>query len=92
MAIRNPNGGWGEGVDAAHRGGDGAVNTSVPTFVYGILVSLFVFYNVFPVNMFLQYKRIGPWRDYPYGERGYVMLSLTAKSLLAWQVFAGMLR
>ena len=42
--------------------------------------------------MFLQYKRIGPWRDYLYGERGYIMLSLTAKSALAWQVFAGTLR
>jgi len=72
--------------------GGAAVNTSVPTFVYGILVSLFVFYNVFPVNMFLQYKRIGPWRDYLFGERGYIMLSLTAKSLLAWQVFSGTLR
>ncbi|MCJ7491262.1 MAG: hypothetical protein MUP15_03785, partial [Dehalococcoidia bacterium] len=57
-----------------------------------ILVSLFVFYNIFPLNMFLQYKRIGPWRDYLFGERGYIMLSLTAKSLLAWQVFAGTLR
>lgn len=42
--------------------------------------------------MFLQYKRVGPWRDYLYGERGYIMLSLTAKSALAWQVFAGTLR
>ena len=72
--------------------GGAAVNTSVPTFVYGILVSLFLFFNVFPVNMFLQYRRIGPWRDYLFGERGYIMLSLTAKSLLAWQVFAGTLR
>ena len=39
--------------------------------------------------MVLQYKKIGPWKDYLYGERAYIILSLVAKSLLAWQVFAG---
>jgi hypothetical protein len=71
----------------------GAVLTSdagnVPGFVYGIIASLFVFFNVFAVNMFLQYKRVGPWRDYLFGERGYILLSLFAKSALAWQVFWG---
>jgi hypothetical protein len=72
--------------------GGAAVNTSVPTFVYGIIISLFVFYNVFPINMFLQYKRVGKWRDYLFGERVYILLSLFAKSALAWQVFGGTLR
>lgn len=62
-----------------------------PTFVYGIFFSLFVFFNVFALNMVLQYKKVGPWRDYLFGETAYVFLSLTAKSLLAWQVFAGTL-
>ena len=65
---------------------------SPPGFVYGIFASLFVFFNVFAVNMLLQYRRVGPWRDYLYGERAYMLLSLTAKSLLAWQVFAGTLQ
>jgi hypothetical protein len=64
----------------------------VPTFVYGIYASLFVWFNLFAVNMWLQYRRIGPWRDYLFGERAYIFLSLTAKSALAWQVFAGTLR
>jgi hypothetical protein len=34
---------------------------------------------------------VGRWRDYVYGEFAYVTLSLVAKSLLAWQVFAGAL-
>jgi len=42
--------------------------------------------------MILQYKKIGKWRDYLYGERMYIVLSLIAKSALAWQVFAGTLR
>jgi len=62
-----------------------------PAFVYGIFFSLFVFFNVFAVNMVLQYKQVGKWRDYLYGETAYIFLSLTAKSLLAWQVFAGTL-
>lgn len=62
-----------------------------PGFVYGIFVSLFVFFNCFGLNMWLQYKRIGPWRDYIFGESAYVLLSLTAKSALAWQVFASTL-
>jgi len=62
-----------------------------PAFVYGIFFSLFIFFNVFAVNMVLQYKQVGKWRDYLYGETAYVFLSLVAKSLLAWQVFAGTL-
>ena len=63
------------------------LSASPPGFVYGIIVSLFVFFNCFAVNMILQYKQIGPWRDYLYGEKVYILLSLTAKALLAWQVF-----
>ena len=67
---------WAPGLDA-----------SPPGFVYGIIISLFVFFNCFAVNMVLQYKRVGPWRDYLFGEKAYIILSLTAKALLAWQVF-----
>lgn len=63
-----------------------------PTFVYWIFASIFTFFSCFAVNMFLQYKKIGPWKNYLYGERAYIILSLVAKSLLAWQVFAGTLR
>jgi hypothetical protein len=65
---------------------------SVPTFVYFILPTLFVFFFSFALNMVLQYRKIGPWQDYLFGERVYVLLSLVAKSALAWQVFAGTLR
>ena len=64
----------------------------VPTFVYVILPTLFVFFFSFALNMVLQYKKAGPWRDYLFGERAYVLLSLIAKSALAWQVFGGTLR
>jgi hypothetical protein len=64
----------------------------VPGFVYVILPTLFVFFFSFAVNMVLQYKKVGPWRNYIFGERVYILLSLIAKSALAWQVFAGTLR
>jgi len=67
-------------------------NASVPTFIYYILASLAFFFLLFPLNMFLQYKKVGRWKDYLYGEYVYVILSIVAKTALAWQVFAGTLR
>lgn len=61
----------------------------VPWFVWAIVGTYFVAFNTFPINMILQYKRIGKWRDYLYGERVYIILSLAAKSLLAWLVLFG---
>jgi hypothetical protein len=65
--------------------------SDVPGFVYGIYVSLFVLFNCFAVNQWLQYRARGRWADYVHGERVYIWLSLVAKSLLAWQVFANVL-
>jgi hypothetical protein len=65
---------------------------AVPKFVYAIFWSLLVFFNIFAINMVLQYKKIGKWQDYIYGEYAYITLSLVAKALLAWQVWGGTLR
>ena len=62
-----------------------------PIFVYVIFVSLFLFFNSFALNMVLQYRQTWRWQNYLYGEYVYIALSLTAKSLLAWQIFAGTL-
>lgn len=62
-----------------------------PAFVYAIIPTIFVFFNIFAVNMVLQYKKVGRWADYLYGERVYIVLSLVAKTALAWQIFAGTL-
>ena len=75
---------------AGHYSQSGA--NSVPTFVYFIFGSLFAAFSIFALNMYLQYKKIGSWKDYLYGEKMYMILSLVAKSLLAWQVFAGTLQ
>lgn len=75
---------------AAYLWGPGSSDLT-PSFVYWIFVSMFVFFNSFAVNQVLQYKQVGKWKDYLFGEATYVFLSLTAKSLLAWLVFANVL-
>jgi hypothetical protein len=62
-----------------------------PGFVYAIIPTIFVFFNIFAVNMYLQYKKVGRWKDYLFGERVYIILSLAAKTALAWMIFAGTL-
>lgn len=61
----------------------------VPWFVWAIVGTYFVAFNTFPINMILQYKRVGKWNSYLYGERVYIILSLVAKSFLAWLVLFG---
>ena len=63
----------------------------IPTFVIVIFVSLFISFNVFAINMILQYRKVGKWSDYLHGERAYMLFSLIAKTILAWQVFSGTL-
>lgn len=65
--------------------------SEMPNFVYGVFVSIFVFFNLFAVNQWLQYRACGRWNDYLYGEKIYVVLSLVAKSALAWQMFGNTL-
>jgi hypothetical protein len=69
----------------------GPAEASTPGFVYGIVISLFILFNCFAIVQWKQYKAQGKWADYIYGERRYIALSFIAKSLLAWQVFAGSL-
>lgn len=61
----------------------------VPWFVWAIIISYFIAFNTFPINMILQYLKVGKWKDYLYGERVYIILSLAAKSILAWLVLFG---
>ena len=69
----------------------GTSDAKPPAFVYAIIPTIFVFFNIFAINMYLQYKKIGKWKNYLYGERAYIILSLVAKTVLAWQIFAGTL-
>jgi hypothetical protein len=66
-----------------------STGASPPAFVYSILFIYFIVFNIFALNMILQYKGVGRWKDYLYGERVYIILSLIAKTILAWLVFIG---
>lgn len=64
----------------------------IPWFVWAIAGSYFVLFWTFPINMILQYSKVGKFKDYRFGERGYIILSLIAKTLLAWLVFSGVMQ
>ena len=66
-------------------------DASAPAFVYGIIVTIFLLFNSFAWVQYKQYKAQGKWSNYLHGERIYIVLSLVAKSLLAWQIFANTL-
>lgn len=65
---------------------------SIPVYArFGFLLT-FLFFNSFAINMWLQYKKIGKWSEYVYGERAYIVLSLVSKSALGWIIVLGTLR
>jgi hypothetical protein len=64
---------------------------SIPVYArFGFLLT-FLFFNSFAINMWLQYKKIGKWKDYAYGEKSYIVLSLVSKSALGWIIVLGTL-
>ena len=65
--------------------------SGVPGFVFAIFISLFILFNCFAINQLLQYRNRGRFKNYRFGEYAFIILSLIAKSLLAWQVFSGAL-
>jgi hypothetical protein len=73
-------------IGVSQDNGDG-----VPGFVIAIFITLFLLFNTFAINMWLQYRGRGRWADPVFAERVYLILSLVAKSLLAWQVYFGAL-
>ena len=69
-----------------------ASDNSVPKFVYLIFIIYLILFMSFAVNMVLQYKGVGRWKDYLYGERIYIITSFVAKTFLVWLVFAGLFK
>lgn len=69
----------------------GPAGATAPGFVYGIVLSLFLFFNCFALVQYKQYRAKGKWANYLRGEKAYIILSLTAKSALAWQIFSATL-
>jgi hypothetical protein len=67
------------------------ISDSIPAYAqFGFLLT-FLFFNTFAINMWLQYKKVGKWKLYEFGEKTYIVLSLVSKSVLAWVVVLGTL-
>lgn len=73
-------------------GASAEVTEQTPWFVWAIVGTYFVAFNSFPINMIRQYLAKGKWSNYLYGERSYIVLSLVAKTVLAWLVLVGALQ
>ena len=67
----------------------GNISDAVPAYAQIGFLATFIFFNTFAINMFLQYKKVGPWKNYPFGEKAYIVLSLVAKSILGWVIVLG---
>lgn len=67
-------------------------NGGMPMFVYGVFATSLILFGAMGVNMYLQYKKTGKWKDYLYGERAFIVLGFAVNTLVAWQIFAGALR
>jgi len=61
---------------------------AAPDGLFLIMIVQGIFFFGFGFNQWLQYREVGKWKSYMFGEKTYLVLSLGAKSLLAWQIFA----
>jgi hypothetical protein len=63
--------------------------TEAPDFVWAILIGILLLDSSFAIHSYLQQQEIWKWKEYYNSEIGYIVLSFTAKSLLAWINFGG---
>jgi len=57
--------------------------SDAPQYIFVTLGVQGVLFFCFGLNQWLQYTGVGRWKDYACGEKCYLVLSMTAKSLLA---------
>lgn len=60
-----------------------------PAFVWAIIFILFALDGVFALLFYWQWAQKWRFKDYVQGEIGFIILSFTAKSLLAWLNYGG---
>ena len=64
----------------------------VPGYVYWLVISMLLLFASLIINRGFQYKKLGHWENYLFGERMYMILIFVAQTALAWQIFFGTLR
>mgnify|MGYP005857872355 CR=1 FL=1 len=60
-----------------------------PNFVWSIIFILFFLDGTFAALFSLQWCKVWKFKDYVFGEKGFIVLSFTAKALLAWINYGG---
>ena len=67
--------------------GPGSTGETRPAmFVFTLVVSIFITAGAFVLNQVLPHFRVGPWRDFVFGEGVYIALNLGAKLALTAQI------
>jgi hypothetical protein len=56
-----------------------------------VVFSIFLTYALSMLNMFFTVKNWTFWKDYVFSEKIFLLLSVTAKTLLLWQIYFGRL-
>ncbi len=69
-----------------------AFDGGVATYVYWVIISMILLFASLVINRGFQYKKLGHWENYLFGERMYIVLMFIAATALAWQLFFGTLR
>lgn len=62
----------------------GVTRASAPAFVWAIVFILFILDGTFALLFYMQWGKKWIFRNYVNGEIGFIMLSFTSKTLLAW--------
>ncbi|HET9850835.1 MAG TPA: heliorhodopsin HeR [Candidatus Saccharimonadales bacterium] len=68
-----------------------AYGSSLPVYIYWLLITMVLLFASLIVNTGFQRQKIGHWENYLFGEKMSIVLNLIAQTALAWQIFAGTL-
>uniref|UniRef100_A0A7R9U8P9 Uncharacterized protein n=1 Tax=Pinguiococcus pyrenoidosus TaxID=172671 RepID=A0A7R9U8P9_9STRA len=61
----------------------------VPDWVWAIIFVIFIINMAFPIATALQWRGVGKFKNYVYGEITFIIVSMVSKQLLAWINFGG---
>jgi hypothetical protein len=67
-------------------------NGHTSAYMYGVYVSLLVFFIVGLLMTHSRIKQKGKWADTIFTEKAYMLLTVVGASILAWEIFVGVLQ
>ena len=69
-----------------------STNRSLPAELLALYIIVTVLVATFSITMWFHYKRIGPWKDYLYSEKMYIVVNFLAKTAFAAVMYVGYFR